>query len=80
MADNYVHLSFNSLRWLHFFSTQLIHDCYKLAVIIAFTELEFPSSLTSTERAYIHKLCGSLGLKTKSKGYVLYSIICARFL
>ncbi|KAK2151124.1 hypothetical protein LSH36_375g06066 [Paralvinella palmiformis] len=31
-------------------------------------ELEFPSSLTSTERAYIHRLCQSLGLKSKSKG------------
>ncbi|XP_070542906.1 3'-5' RNA helicase YTHDC2-like [Ptychodera flava] len=31
-------------------------------------ELEFPSSLTATERAYIHRLCAGLGLATKSKG------------
>lgn len=31
-------------------------------------ELEFPSSFTSSERAYIHKLCQSFGLKSKSKG------------
>ncbi|XP_071964049.1 3'-5' RNA helicase YTHDC2-like [Antedon mediterranea] len=32
------------------------------------TVLEFPSSLTSTERAYIHRLAQELGLKSKSKG------------
>ncbi|XP_033121798.1 3'-5' RNA helicase YTHDC2-like [Anneissia japonica] len=32
------------------------------------TVLEFPSSLTSTERAYIHRLAEELGLKSKSKG------------
>ncbi|KAK2182376.1 hypothetical protein NP493_355g01027 [Ridgeia piscesae] len=31
-------------------------------------DLEFPSSLTSTERAYIHRLCQMFGLKSKSKG------------
>ncbi|KAI0208497.1 3'-5' RNA helicase YTHDC2 [Lamellibrachia satsuma] len=31
-------------------------------------ELEFPSSLTSTERAYVHRLCQMFGLKSKSKG------------
>ncbi|XP_069818801.1 3'-5' RNA helicase YTHDC2 isoform X3 [Dendropsophus ebraccatus] len=31
-------------------------------------ETEFPSSLTSTERAYIHRLAQSLGLISKSKG------------
>ncbi|XP_060076466.1 3'-5' RNA helicase YTHDC2-like [Ylistrum balloti] len=31
-------------------------------------ELEFPSSLTATERAYIHKLCEGNGLKSRSKG------------
>nr|XP_033784979.1 3'-5' RNA helicase YTHDC2 isoform X2 [Geotrypetes seraphini] len=31
-------------------------------------ETEFPSSLTSTERAFIHRLCQSLGLISKSKG------------
>ncbi|XP_072272182.1 3'-5' RNA helicase YTHDC2 isoform X2 [Pyxicephalus adspersus] len=32
------------------------------------TEMEFPSSLTSTERAFIHRLGDSLGLISKSKG------------
>ncbi|CAB4014969.1 probable ATP-dependent RNA helicase YTHDC2 isoform X1 [Paramuricea clavata] len=31
-------------------------------------EMEFPSSFTSTERAYIHRLCQGYGLVTKSKG------------
>ncbi|XP_073200826.1 3'-5' RNA helicase YTHDC2 isoform X3 [Lepidochelys kempii] len=31
-------------------------------------EMEFPSSLTSTERAFIHRLSQSLGLISKSKG------------
>ncbi|KAM3937213.1 3'-5' RNA helicase YTHDC2 isoform 2-T2 [Leptodactylus fuscus] len=31
-------------------------------------ELEFPSSLTSTERAFIHRFAQSLGLISKSKG------------
>ncbi|XP_064618810.1 3'-5' RNA helicase YTHDC2-like [Lineus longissimus] len=31
-------------------------------------EIEFPSSLTSTERCYIHKVCANLGMKSKSKG------------
>ncbi|XP_028394587.1 3'-5' RNA helicase YTHDC2-like [Dendronephthya gigantea] len=31
-------------------------------------EMEFPSSFTSTERAYIHRLCQGYGLITKSKG------------
>ncbi|KAL5003948.1 hypothetical protein ScPMuIL_017404 [Solemya velum] len=31
-------------------------------------ELEFPSSLTATERAFIHRLCDSLGMKSKSTG------------
>ncbi|XP_006812648.1 3'-5' RNA helicase YTHDC2-like, partial [Saccoglossus kowalevskii] len=31
-------------------------------------ELEFPSSLTATERAYIHRLCPELGLTSKSRG------------
>lgn len=31
-------------------------------------ELEFPSSFTSTERAFIHSLARSLGLKSKSRG------------
>ncbi|XP_039946668.1 3'-5' RNA helicase YTHDC2-like isoform X2 [Hirundo rustica] len=30
--------------------------------------MEFPSSFTSTERAFIHRLCQSLGLVSKSKG------------
>lgn len=31
-------------------------------------EFEFPSSLTSAERAYIHRYCHHLGLKSKSRG------------
>lgn len=31
-------------------------------------ELEFPSSYTAEERAYIHKLAYELGLKSKSRG------------
>nr|XP_060617898.1 3'-5' RNA helicase YTHDC2-like [Anolis sagrei ordinatus] len=31
-------------------------------------EMEFPSSFTSTERAFIHRLSQSLGLISKSKG------------
>ncbi|XP_044006337.1 3'-5' RNA helicase YTHDC2-like [Aphidius gifuensis] len=31
-------------------------------------EFEFPSSYTAEERAYIHKLCIDLGLKSKSRG------------
>ncbi|XP_055956156.1 3'-5' RNA helicase YTHDC2 [Patella vulgata] len=31
-------------------------------------ELEFPSSLTATERAYIHRLCEDYNLKSKSHG------------
>ncbi|KAJ7384543.1 3'-5' RNA helicase ythdc2 [Desmophyllum pertusum] len=30
--------------------------------------VEFPSSFTSVERAYVHRLCQNLGLKSKSKG------------
>ena len=32
------------------------------------TELEFPSSLLSTERAYVHKMATELGLASKSRG------------
>ncbi|GBN09805.1 putative ATP-dependent RNA helicase YTHDC2 [Araneus ventricosus] len=31
-------------------------------------EYEFPSSLSSTERAYVHRYCQNLGLKSKSRG------------
>ncbi|KAK7115641.1 3'-5' RNA helicase YTHDC2-like [Littorina saxatilis] len=31
-------------------------------------ELEFPSSFTATERAYVHRLVQSMGFKSKSKG------------
>uniref|UniRef100_A0AC11EEB1 YTH N6-methyladenosine RNA binding protein C2 n=1 Tax=Ovis aries TaxID=9940 RepID=A0AC11EEB1_SHEEP len=34
-------------------------------------EMEFPSSLTSTERAFIHRLSQSLGLVSKSKGFFM---------
>ena len=33
-------------------------------------ELEFPSSYTAEERAYIHDLARRVGLKSKSRGYV----------
>lgn len=32
-------------------------------------EVEFPSSYTAEERAYIHVLVAKLGLKSKSRGY-----------
>lgn len=32
-------------------------------------ELEYPSSYTAEERAYIHELARALGLKSKSRGY-----------
>lgn len=32
-------------------------------------ELELPTSLTATERAYVHRYCDTVGLKHKSKGY-----------
>ncbi|KAJ8304720.1 hypothetical protein KUTeg_018303 [Tegillarca granosa] len=31
-------------------------------------ELEFPSSLTATERAYVHRMVESMGIKSKSRG------------
>lgn len=34
-------------------------------------ELEFPSSYTAEERAYIHELARELGLKSKSRGYMI---------
>ncbi len=40
-----------------------------------FAELEFPSSLTSTERAYIHRLVQSYGLKSKSRGYAYWFLV-----
>lgn len=36
--------------------------------VFILVEMEFPSSLTSTERAFIHRLSQSLGLVSKSKG------------
>jgi len=41
----------------------LLHDS-----VVVDIELEFPSSFTSTERAYVHKLCLAYGLKSKSRG------------
>merc|ERR1719244_147622 len=32
------------------------------------TELQLPSSLLSTERAYVHKMASEMGLQSKSKG------------
>jgi hypothetical protein len=37
---------------------------------VLFSEFEFPSSLTSDERAYIHQLARELGLRSKSRGWV----------
>ncbi|KAG2466971.1 YTDC2 helicase, partial [Polypterus senegalus] len=37
-------------------------------------EMEFPSSFTSIERAYIHRLAPSLGLISKSKGFHSFSL------
>jgi hypothetical protein len=34
------------------------------------TVLEFPAKLDSTERKYLHTLCKSLGLESKSSGKV----------
>jgi HrpA-like RNA helicase len=31
-------------------------------------KMEFPSTLTNTERKFVHELCGQLGLKSKSTG------------
>uniref|UniRef100_A0A674HNH1 R3H domain-containing protein n=1 Tax=Taeniopygia guttata TaxID=59729 RepID=A0A674HNH1_TAEGU len=31
-------------------------------------EMEFPSSFTSTERAFVHRLCQSLGMVSKRRG------------
>ena len=36
--------------------------------MIFFSEYEFPSSLTSTERAFVHRLVSQYGLKSKSNG------------
>lgn len=38
--------------------------------------MEFPSSLTSTERAFIHRFAQSLGYISKSRGYVTKNLIC----
>ncbi|CAJ0958131.1 unnamed protein product [Ranitomeya imitator] len=45
-------------RWIR----STIQESYRVR------EIEFPSSLTSTERAFIHRLAQSLGLISKSKG------------
>lgn len=42
--------------------------CCYVCFFIIFLEMEFPSSFTSTERAFVHRLCQSLGLISKSKG------------
>lgn len=39
-----------------------------LYLVFYWTEMEFPSSLSSTERAFIHRLAQSLGYISKSKG------------
>lgn len=40
----------------------------KLLASSELKELEFPSSYTAEERAYIHDLARELGLKSKSRG------------
>ncbi|EDO40330.1 predicted protein, partial [Nematostella vectensis] len=54
-----------------------VKEEFKIAVKIALDkfrydetqkELEFPSSFTAVERAYIHRLCLNLGLKSRSRG------------
>ena len=44
------------------------HFSYDLNVLLS-SEMEFPSSLLSTERAYIHRLVETWGYMSKSKGY-----------
>ncbi|XP_021236431.1 probable ATP-dependent RNA helicase YTHDC2 isoform X1 [Numida meleagris] len=41
-------------------------------------EMAFPSSFTSTERAFVHRLCQSLGLISKSKGKGLNRYLTVR--
>ncbi|KAF6017327.1 YTHDC2 [Bugula neritina] len=46
----------------------LAFDKFRNADPDEYHELEFPSSLTSTERAYIHRLAAANNLKSKSRG------------
>lgn len=47
----------------------LYHSTFEIHVLQFYLlELEFPSSLTATERAYVHRYCDTVGLKHKSKG------------
>ena len=59
------------------FGNIIIGDELRIAVNLALknfvrkdseTELEFPSSFLSTERAYVHKLATEMGLLSKSRG------------
>lgn len=38
--------------------------------------MEFPSSLSSNERAFLHRMAQSLGYNSKSKGWVLHVATC----
>uniref|UniRef100_A0A673GFF7 R3H domain-containing protein n=1 Tax=Sinocyclocheilus rhinocerous TaxID=307959 RepID=A0A673GFF7_9TELE len=49
------------LQW-HVFSSLL------LKMLLYLIELDFPSSLTNSERAFIHRLTQSLGYVSKSRG------------
>ena len=51
-------------NWMFTFA----HFSYDLNVLLS-SEMEFPSSLLSTERAYIHRLVETWGYMSKSKGY-----------
>ena len=42
--------------------------CPHYRCIFILTEYEFPSSLTSEERAYIHRMAIEMGLNSKSRG------------
>lgn len=42
--------------------------------------MEFPSSFSNNERAYLHRMAGSLGYISKSKGWVLHAPTCLTFI
>ncbi|XP_067934635.1 3'-5' RNA helicase YTHDC2-like isoform X1 [Watersipora subatra] len=49
-------------------AVDLAFDRFKSASPDTYQELEFPSSLTSTERAYIHRLAAANNFKSRSRG------------
>lgn len=54
-----------------FFIITLCHLPYCVTLPFLTAEMEFPSSFSSTERAFVHRLAQSLGYISKSRGYVL---------